>query len=335
MLMRTLLARLPAAAALMVVAIGGPALGASAPAPSISSLHEALSAPDTNPSRSALPRLSLEGGRNEGQGSASGSNYGDLFPLAKAALAPYDSLTEGGSFLSAAIQLATNLRFHVAASSLSSEQRAQQTPLANDRAAIVGGFMPRQTNAGEAGLTWSFSPWGAVSLSAGQAEEHAGLIGGAALATARDSSIGLAAHLGLGDGWVTTFAYRQGSTQLDLKPSFAAALQDERSYGLTLAKKGLFSNHDAVGLAVVRPGNIYTGGIDMSSPLGVDLSRSLIDRQGLLLGGKAETDLELGYVTTFFDGALALQANAGYQMNVAGQNGTNAVTVLSRAKINF
>ena len=32
---------------------------------------------------------------------------------------------------------------------------------------------------------------------------------------------------------------------------------------------------------------------------------------------------------------LALQANAGYQMNAQGQPGTNGVTVLSRAKINF
>ncbi len=54
-----------------------------------------------------------------------------------------------------------------------------------------------------------------------------------------------------------------------------------------------------------------------------------------LASATPETDVELGYITTFFDGALALQANAGYQMNFAGQSGTNALTVLSRAKINF
>jgi hypothetical protein len=43
----------------------------------------------------------------------------------------------------------------------------------------------------------------------------------------------------------------------------------------------------------------------------------------------------LGYVTSFFNGALALQANAGYQMNLAGQSGTNSFSVISRAKINF
>lgn len=54
-----------------------------------------------------------------------------------------------------------------------------------------------------------------------------------------------------------------------------------------------------------------------------------------LLGQIPDTDLELGYVTSFFNGALALQANAGYQMNLAGQSGTNSFSVISRAKINF
>ena len=195
--------------------------------------------------------------------------------------------------------------------------------------------MPGQTNAAEANLSWTLRPWAKLSLSAGEADENANLIGGPALARAHSSSVGMAAHLGLGDGWVTTFAYRQGSTQLALKPAFAQALHNDRSYGVTLMKQGLFSKRDAVGLAVVRPGSIYTGGIDLSAPMGVDLTRTLIDSRGLLVGGATETDLELGYVTTFFDGALALQANAGYQMNVAGRNGNNAVTVLSRAKINF
>ena len=48
-----------------------------------------------------------------------------------------------------------------------------------------------------------------------------------------------------------------------------------------------------------------------------------------------ETDVELGYVTTFLDGALALQTNAAYQVNFAGRNGSNAVSFLSRAKIKF
>jgi hypothetical protein len=49
----------------------------------------------------------------------------------------------------------------------------------------------------------------------------------------------------------------------------------------------------------------------------------------------AATDIEVGYVTTFLDGSLALQTNASYQMNFAGQTGANSVSLLSRARIKF
>jgi hypothetical protein len=70
---------------------------------------------------------------------------------------------------------------------------------------------------------------------------------------------------------------------------------------------------------------------------GFDPSADMIFGRGhdSLVGQTPETDLELGYVTSFFNGALALQANAGYQMNLAGQSGTNSLSVISRAKINF
>ena len=38
---------------------------------------------------------------------------------------------------------------------------------------------------------------------------------------------------------------------------------------------------------------------------------------------------------SFMDGALALQANASYQMNYQGQTGATSLSVLSRAKIKF
>ncbi len=54
-----------------------------------------------------------------------------------------------------------------------------------------------------------------------------------------------------------------------------------------------------------------------------------------LPGAAPETDLQLGYVTSFLDGALALQANAAYQMNYQGQTGATSLAILSRAKIKF
>jgi hypothetical protein len=57
--------------------------------------------------------------------------------------------------------------------------------------------------------------------------------------------------------------------------------------------------------------------------------------RGLVTGTAPESDIEFGYVTSFLGGSLALQANAAYQVNANGQRGENAVSVVSRAKINF
>ena len=98
-----------------------------------------------------------------------------------------------------------------------------------------------------------------------------------------------------------------------------------------IAKHGLFAENDSLGLALSRPIADFASRLSVA-PLnnGDDLGNPLLP-----FGTKPETDLELGYVTSFFNGALNLQANAAYQMNVEGQNGTNSLTVLSRAKINF
>ena len=109
-----------------------------------------------------------------------------------------------------------------------------------------------------------------------------------------------------------------------------------RSYGLAIAKHGLFGD-DSIGLAVSRPLESASSGIDLGAASIADPFDGLMAEatRPLLSGQAQQTDFELGYVTSFMDGTLALQANAGYQMNVAGQSGNNGVAVLSRAKINF
>ena len=56
-----------------------------------------------------------------------------------------------------------------------------------------------------------------------------------------------------------------------------------------------------------------------------------------LAPGRAATedDIQLGYVTNFLNGAVALQTNAAYQTNFQGQPGATSVSLLSRAKIKF
>ena len=80
-----------------------------------------------------------------------------------------------------------------------------------------------------------------------------------------------------------------------------------------------------------RPLQLYGNDAAM---IGIDRSLMLGHEHIVLASGTPETDFELGYVTTFMDGALALQANAAYQANLAGTN-TNSLAVVSRAKINF
>jgi hypothetical protein len=195
-------------------------------------------------------------------------------------------------------------------------------------------------------LSWNVTDWGGVSLAAGNSSDSFGLLGDYAPGplpfsdSARRSIGGLAAHVKLGNGWVTSFSYGADITQLDLKAGASAALATSsvhgQSYNLSIAKHGLFSASDMLGLSISRPSQDYFGSISLADS-GLEGSVNLLNGyRAVTLGTEAkETDIALGYVTTFFNGALALQANAGYQMNVGGQNGANSVTVLSRAKINF
>ena len=48
-----------------------------------------------------------------------------------------------------------------------------------------------------------------------------------------------------------------------------------------------------------------------------------------------ETDLEVGYTKSFLDGRLSLQSNGAYQMDVGGQTGRNAATVIARLKLSL
>jgi len=100
-----------------------------------------------------------------------------------------------------------------------------------------------------------------------------------------------------------------------------------------VAKHGLFGN-DALGVAFSRPAPSDAVG-SLSSSSSNDMQFQFFGRDKLFAGTKPETDIELGYITTFLNGPVALQANASYQMNMGGQNGNNGVSLLSRAKIKF
>ncbi len=261
-----------------------------------------------------------------------------LFFSDAAVNSPYASLANEGAFVSATIALADDLHFSFGAASLSSGHYAQPTS-AFAAVARLGGaplsYDMRSANSLLAGASWNFARWGGIGLVASQTSERNGLLGLANenVQSATTTAFDVSAHVGLGGGWVTTASFSQGITKLDLKTGFVAPGDDMpvRSYGIAVAKHGLFGN-DALGVAVSRPDPNSSG---FATVAGASMPAQFFGRDHLLEGQTPETDFELGYVTTFLDGAVALQTNADYQMNFAGQNGTNAVSLLSRAKIKF
>jgi len=271
--------------------------------------------------------------------------YDGLFYSASGVNSPYASLANGGNFVGATVALADDLHFRIGEVKLGAESDALETPVYSLEAQMQGSPLDGRRDADEklAGVTWNFASWGGLGVVASHTKERNAVLGStssSALALAKGadtSALALSARVGFGDGWVTTVSYGEGVTQLNLRAGGPIAGADSlhtQSYGVAVAKRGLFDDGDTLGLAVTRPVQVYENNIDLSGDGPSD--NGLLGRAQLpLSSGKPETDVELGYVTTFLDGALALQANAGYQMNLQGQTGSNSITVLSRAKINF
>ncbi|HEX3429658.1 MAG TPA: hypothetical protein VHT03_02135 [Rhizomicrobium sp.] len=209
-----------------------------------------------------------------------------------------------------------------------------QSPLAG------GNRLAGTAETGFAALGWNPAPWASLGLVARQASAEASApVAQLSPAKLSTQTLGVAGKVAFGSGWVTSFSYNEGINQLDLRPAanpLAENAQHSRSYGVAIAKHGLFGD-DSLGLEVSQTPSSGFGGVDLGQTPTSDPFDGFISSatRPILSGSTPETDVQLGYVTTFLDGALALQANAGYQMNTAGQQGNNGIAVLSRAKINF
>jgi hypothetical protein len=205
--------------------------------------------------------------------------------------------------------------------------------------------LPRESSA-TAALQWDVSNWAGLQLTTVTGAGSPSLLGDytppplSFADSVQSSAAALSAHVTLGNGWVTSFSYNVNISRLDLKAGATADLgvstAHGQSYSVSIARRGLFDNADSLGLSVSRPTEGYFGGISLAGDAGPEDRIDLMSNyRGIALSDSKETDIALGYVTTFLNGKLALQANAGYQLNANGQSGVNGVTVLSRAKINF
>lgn len=180
-----------------------------------------------------------------------------------------------------------------------------------------------------ANISWNLSDWSSVGITASHSMGNPLLLGsvGNPLVTGptpENSALGISARVGFAEGWVTTLAYSEGISQLDLSQMAGTNAVRSDAYQIGLAKTGLFGN-DALGIALSRPPQIY----------GVTGFGAVMNNFALTTTPARESDVELGYVTSFLDGTLALQANAAYEVNPAGVRGQNALAAVARAKLNF
>jgi hypothetical protein len=253
---------------------------------------------------------------------------------------PYASLADGGAYTGMRLRLGDDLslRFGVAArDSLRFTTGTPISPMPADLLASAGDGISAQSVS--AGLDWQITDWASLGVTASQTNERGTILGRtlsgpiAVSNGANTTALSVSARVGFGDGWVTTVAFDEGVTQLDLKPvwSMPGGSLYSQSYGLAIAKQGLFGD-DMLGFSISRPlqANGITFGQGGFGPQ-TRLSLSEFTRSD----GAPQSDIQLGYVTTFLDGSLALQANAGYRVNANGARGEDAVTARARAAIKF
>jgi hypothetical protein len=298
----------------------------------------AVGAPSLASSTMLASNLALDSGRGLDIASRF-TNYGDAAsPFLSAVTAPYLALANGGHYTGVTYLPADNVRVRLGMAS--SDERLDRFHF--DAGAPAGPlaltYDASQSNSLLGGLSWDASSALGVDVT-GIASERSGVPLGfsndAGIAPkASTAALGVAAHMNLGQGWITTASFSEGMTQLDPRTNYFAGTGalHEQSYSVAIAKHGLFGD-DALGLSFSRPAPSMTGSFASLSASG-DLP-PLVIAQGSPLNRAQETDFQLGYVTNFLDGAVALQTNAAYQTNAQGQPGATSVSLLSRAKIKF
>jgi len=281
------------------------------------------------------PNLALDAGGGIDIASRFISRGDSVSPFLSAVTAPYLALANGGRYAGITYVPADNLRVRLGASF--GDERMDRFRF--DAGAPVGPlaltYDASQNKSLLGGLSFDVSNALGLDVTA-IASQRSGLPLGftrdAGLAPkSSTAALGVSAHMEFGQGWVTTASFSEGLTQLDTSMELGGGTLREQSYSVAIAKRGVFGD-DALGVSFSRPAPSMTASLSTLSSSG---DVPLTVAQGMPLGRAPETDIQLGYVTNFLDGAVALQTNAGYQTNAQGQPGATSVSLTSRAKIKF
>jgi hypothetical protein len=294
-----------------------------------------LTAPSFASSALLGPHLALDGG----QGLDLAARFtGHDQPFLSAVTAPYLSLANGGRYTGVTFMPDADLRLRAGVAISSDRLDRFKFDAGAPTGPLALTYDASQSQSLLGGIAFDPSRSLGFDLSA-IANQRSGVplgFGNAAGIAPRSSSQALTVtgHMNIGQGWVTTASFSEGMTQLDQRIGPATNLH-EQSFAFAITKHGLFGD-DALALSFSRPAPSLAGslaGLSASTDLPLIVAQGVPTiRPGLRA---TENDFQLGYVTNFMDGAVALQTNAAYQTNFQGQPGATSVSLLSRAKIKF
>jgi hypothetical protein len=156
---------------------------------------------------------------------------------------------------------------------------------------------------------------------------------------ATTDAAGISARLGLGEGWFAAGSASMGTTEATpLTGAFVTNFSTltSASYGVALAKQGVFGDVDTLGLAISRPLHITNGTGELTAAIDVtDETREILYGSEVVsfTSETPQTDLEAGYTNWLVDGMMSVQFNAAYQMDVNGEAGETAVAAMTRLKL--
>jgi hypothetical protein len=285
------------------------------------------------------PNLALDSGYGLDIAARFSDYDGHGSPFLTPVAAPFLGLANGGRYAGVTFVPASNLRVRLGSTVNSERLDSFHFDVAAPSGNLGMTYDASQTRSLLGGISWDVS--GALGLdvtgiSAQRSGVPLGLDAGIA-PRASTNAIGVSAHMAMGSGWVTTASFSEGMTQLDQKGGLAPASLNEQSYSIAIAKHGLFGD-DALGISFSRPAPSMAG--SFTSLIGAASGElpPLVVASAPQLNNTVrapESDVQLGYVTNFLNGAVQLQTNAAYQTNYQGQPGATSVSLLSRAKIKF
>lgn len=271
---------------------------------------------------------------------AADARFDGLFLSASALNSPFLALTGGGDTGAASLRLGRDAVLTVGYSQLEAESddALPTSVMASDAQLAMIRDDTSQTRSAKsmlAAVSWELAPWAMVGVSLGQTDEEDSMLGsresGALALTSEAStrSAGVSTRVDLGGGYALSASWSMGET--DASPVAGSIVQsyspiESQAYGMAIARRGIFSDRDSLGLAVSRPLHITSGSASILASNGVTDDRGIVYAQEIvsLASATPETDYELGY-TTLLTASTMLQASLIYQQNAGGEAGANAL----------